>query len=107
MGLCPLAPLGSPYSQRIIVKESQIVLHETDEPDAVGDLPDPDMLAREDGAEVDLTAADADSATTGDQDGTVVERILGRLWLGVGAGGRCLHLSGVVAAEGLVRCIPR
>ena len=40
------------------------------------DLLDADVLTGEDGAEVDLAAAEADAAAVGDGDGAVVERVV-------------------------------
>ena len=39
-----------------MIEESQVVLHEGDEPELVADLPHADVLTGEDGAEVDLLA---------------------------------------------------
>ena len=45
-----------------MIEEAQVVFHKTDEPDFIADLFDADVLAGEDGTEVDLSAADADGA---------------------------------------------
>jgi len=58
------------------VKITQIVLHEADQPDAVGDLLDADQLAGEHGAQVDLAPFVADATATGDSGGPVMDRIL-------------------------------
>lgn len=60
-----------------MIEVSQIVVQETDQPDAVFDLPDPHELPREHSAEVNLALADADAAATRDAHGSVVERVLG------------------------------
>jgi hypothetical protein len=42
--------------------------------------PDAHILAGEDGAEVDFSPTDTDSAALRDEDGAVVEGIVGDLW---------------------------
>jgi hypothetical protein len=41
-------------------------MHEGDEPDFIAHLLDPHVLAGEDGAEIDLSAPEADAAAVGD-----------------------------------------
>ncbi|HEY1615292.1 MAG TPA: hypothetical protein VGF97_16545 [Rhizomicrobium sp.] len=60
----------------LIVEVSEIVMHEADEPDSVVGLPDADILAGEDGAEIDLALFVADATAGGDGDCLVVERIV-------------------------------
>jgi hypothetical protein len=40
-----------------MIEEAQVVLHKADEPDFIADLFNPDVLASEDDAEIDLSAA--------------------------------------------------
>ena len=56
-----------------MVEESQVIVHEADEPDFVGHLLDPDLLAGEDGAEMDLLTSEADPATLRDGERLVME----------------------------------
>ena len=51
-------------------------MHEADEPQAVFDLANSDLLACEDLAEVDLAALEADAPACGDGDLLVVEGIV-------------------------------
>src|SRR5438046_3594814 len=60
----------------LVIEEAQVVLHKTNEPDFIADLVDSHVLAGENGAEVDLPFAEADTATAGDRDGAVVKRVL-------------------------------
>ena len=59
-----------------MIEEAQVVLHKGDEPDFIAHLLDADVLAGEDGAEIDLAVSDADAATLGNGDGAVVKRVL-------------------------------
>jgi hypothetical protein len=59
-----------------VIEESQVVLHEGDQPDAVTDLLDADVLPSEDLAQVDFALAKANAAAMGDGDGPVVKRVL-------------------------------
>lgn len=59
-----------------VVEEAEIVVHEADQPDAVGDLLHSDALASEDLADIDLELSDADAAAGGDRHGAVVEWIV-------------------------------
>ena len=51
-------------------------MHEADQPDALGDFPEADVLAGEDCAEVDLAAPEAQAAALSDRESAIVERIL-------------------------------
>jgi hypothetical protein len=55
-----------------VIEETQVVFHKADEPDFIAYLLDADVSAGEDGAEIYLAAADADAATLGDGDGTML-----------------------------------
>src|ERR1700756_4530803 len=55
---------------------AEIVIHKTDQPDAVVDLLDTDGLARKGDAEVDLLVIEAKTSAVGDYDGPVVERVV-------------------------------
>ena len=57
------------------IEEAQIVLHKADEPHLLGDLLDADVLAGEDGAEIDFATTDADAAAVADGDGSIVEGV--------------------------------
>ena len=59
-----------------MIEEAQVIFHKADEPDFIADLLNADVLAGEDGAEVDLPFAEADTAALGDGDGAVVERVV-------------------------------
>ena len=59
-----------------MIKISQVVLHEADQPDSVAHLLDADVLPREDAAEIDLSPIEADPPAVRDSDGFVVERIV-------------------------------
>ena len=59
----------------LVVKIAQIVLHEGDEPDALADLRDADVLAGKHVTEIDLPAMEADAAAVGHGERRVVERI--------------------------------
>ncbi len=59
-----------------MIEESQVIVHEADEPDVVGHLLDTDVLAGEYGAEMDLLTSEADPATLCDGDRPVIERIV-------------------------------
>jgi hypothetical protein len=50
------------YSVNCSVKETQIILHEADEPDLVGDFSNTHVLPGEHGAEADLAMAHADAS---------------------------------------------
>ena len=57
-----------------MIEESQVVVHEGDEPDFIAHLLDPHVLPGEHLTEVDLLFADANAAAVGD--GSVVKRVL-------------------------------
>ena len=61
-------------------------MHKADEPDFIAHLLDTDILASEDGAEMDLSAPEADAATLGDGDGSVVERAVKLAEPAIGSG---------------------
>jgi hypothetical protein len=71
-----------------VIEEAQVVFHKADQPDFIANLLDADVLAGEDGAEIDLAAADADAATLGNGDGAIVERVLKLADSAVGRGER-------------------
>ena len=48
------------------IEVAEIVLHEADEPDAVGDLLDANLLSGEHGTDVNFAALVADAAAVGD-----------------------------------------
>ena len=51
-------------------------MHKADQPDFIADLLDTDILTGEDSAEIDLSAPEADAATLGDGNDSVVERVV-------------------------------
>src|SRR6185312_1736989 len=57
------------------VEVSEIVVHEADEPDAVVDFLDAELLAGQHGRDVDLLAMQAEPSAIGDENVAVVERI--------------------------------
>jgi hypothetical protein len=59
-----------------VIEESQVVVHEGDEPEFVAHLLDPHVLPGEHLTEVDLSFADANAAEVGDGDGSVVKGVL-------------------------------
>jgi len=59
-----------------IVEESEVVVHEGDEPDLLVDLLDADLPSGEDGAEAHFVANEADSAAAGDGDVAIVEGVV-------------------------------
>ena len=59
-----------------MIEEARVVVHQGHEPGAVADLLDADLLAGEDGAEIDLAPPEADAAAAGDDVGVVVERVV-------------------------------
>jgi len=61
-------------------------VHKADEPDFIAHLLDTDILAGEDGAEINLSAPEADAATLGDGDGSVVERAVKLAEPAIGSG---------------------
>ena len=69
-----------------MIEEAQVVFHKADQPDFIANLLDADVLAGEDGAEIDLAAADADATALGDGNGAIVERVLKLAEAAVGAG---------------------
>lgn len=69
-----------------MIEEAQVVVHEADQPDLVGDLFDADVLTGEHLAEVDLVPAEADTAAAGDGDGAIVEGVVDRVEAAIRAG---------------------
>jgi hypothetical protein len=58
------------------INTAQIVIHKTDQPDAVVNFLDTDGLASEGCAEVDLLVVQAKTSAAGDHNGAVVERVV-------------------------------
>src|ERR1700693_3887225 len=58
------------------IDRAEIVIHKTDQPDAVVNFFDSDRLAGEGYAEVDLLVVQAKTSAAGDDDGAVVERVV-------------------------------
>ena len=61
----------------LIIKVSQVIVQEADQPDLVVDLSDAHGLAGERGREIDFAPADADATAACDTDGTIVEWVIG------------------------------
>ena len=59
-----------------VVEEAELVVHEADQPDAVGALFHSDALSSEALADIDLVLSDADAPAGGEGDGSVMERIV-------------------------------
>jgi hypothetical protein len=58
------------------VEVPQIIIHKTDQPDAVLYFLDADSLPGKDGAEIDFFLAQTDAAAMRNDDGSVVERVV-------------------------------
>ncbi len=63
-----------------MIKESQVKVHEADQPDLVGDFSNAHHLAGEDATEVDFTSTDAEPTAAGHAHGAVVIRVIGLGW---------------------------
>ena len=85
-----------------MIKVSEIVLHEADEPYVVADLLDADLLAGEDGAEVYFPAFVTDTATAGDDGRPVMERIVEFAQSRVGSGRTCIEVRWNVHVQSLM-----
>ena len=85
-----------------MIKVSEIVLHEADEPYFVRDLLYADLLAGEDCAQVDFPSLVTDAAATGDSGGEVMQRIVELAQSLVGSGRFCVQVSGHLESNGLV-----
>lgn len=59
-----------------MIEESQVVVHEGDEPNSIAHLLDADVLAGEHLTQVDFALAEADTAAMGDGDRAVMKRVL-------------------------------
>ncbi|MBS1867703.1 MAG: hypothetical protein JSS69_17450, partial [Acidobacteria bacterium] len=59
---------------RLQIEVSQIIIHKADQPDVVVHFFDARGLPGEDRAEIDFPATQANAATTGEHDGSVVEK---------------------------------
>jgi len=57
------------------VEVSKIIVHEADEPNAVVDFLDTELLASQYGGDVDPLAIKVEASTGGDDDAAVMERI--------------------------------
>ena len=88
-----------------MIKESQVVLHEADQPDLVADLLDADVLTGEDSTEVYLALANAEAPATRDGDGPVVERVRQLADPAIGTWRRAVELGGILHRERLVRSV--
>ena len=85
------------------IEVAEVVLHKADEPDTVRDLLDADLLAGEDGGEVDLPSFVADPPTARDQRGPIMKGILEILQAPIGPGGFFVLLRGHLHLQRLVR----
>src|SRR5579864_3904776 len=83
---------------------TEIVIHKTDQPDAVVDFLDTDSLACERYPEVDLLVVQAKTSATGDHDSAVVERVVRFGYAEIGARrsriglGRAFHAKGFMGS---------
>jgi len=87
------------------IKVSQIILHETDQPDVVVNFLDADGLPGKDLTELDLLASQADATATGDHDGFVVEGIVDVRQSGVGTRGGLVDLGRTFHLQSFVRTL--
>ena len=71
--------------QALIVEEAEVVVHEANQPDVLGDFAHADVLAGEDRAEVDFATAEAQPPALGDGDGLIVQRVFQRRQALIGA----------------------
>ncbi len=85
-----------------MIKISEIVLHEADEPYFVANLFDADLLAGEDGAQVDFPAFVTDPATVCDGGGPVMERIVELAQSFVRSGRTCIEICRYLHSESLM-----
>jgi hypothetical protein len=70
-----LVPNGLSMVCKVLCSKSEIIVHETDEPNALVNFLDSEPLTGEDGRDVDLLSVHADAAASGDQDIAVVHRV--------------------------------
>ena len=78
-------------------------MHEADEPDALVDLFDADVLAGEDRAEVDLAPVEADAPAVGHGNGVVVQRVGELAEASIRPRGRGIEFGGIAHLERLMR----
>src|SRR5271165_4428665 len=82
---------------------AEIVIHKTDQPDAVVDFFDADGLSRKGNAEINLLVVQAKASAAGDHDGAVVERVV-RFWdPSIGAAGSRIDLGRTFHGESFMR----
>src|SRR5438445_12478440 len=98
------AELGA-HSTRLhwVVEEAQVIVHEADQPDVIGDFAHSDGLTGKDLVEIDLASAKAQATALRDDDGAIVEGILQRGKIRAGALGRPVELCRVVHVQSLMR----
>jgi hypothetical protein len=68
-----------------VIEESQVVVHEGEEPDFIAHLLDTDVLAGEDQTEIDLSLAETDPAAVGDGDSSVMKWVVELAKAAIGA----------------------
>ena len=61
---------------RLVIEVTEIILHEADEPDLVGNLFDAHLLAGKRSAQVNLLPVVTDSAVLGHDNGSIMKRIV-------------------------------
>jgi hypothetical protein len=82
---------------------AKIVIHKTDQPDAIFNFLDTDSLAGKGYAQVDLLVVEAKTPATGDHDGAVVERVVRFGNAAIRRRGRQINLSGAFHRESFMR----
>ena len=82
---------------------AEIVIHKTDQPDAVVDFFDTDGLSGKGNAEIDFLVIQAKTSAAGDHDGAVVERVVGLGNAAIRARGSRVDLGGTFHGESFVR----
>ena len=87
----------------LVVEEAQVIVHEADQPDVIGDFAHSDGLTGKDLVEIDLASAKAQATALRDDDGAIVEGILQRGKIRAGALGRPVELCRVVHVQSLMR----
>ena len=102
------SPRGYDWLQStgLSIEVTEIVVHEADEPDAVVDLPNADLLPGKCGTKVDLASFVSDTATVGNQCRSVMKRILEMPQALVRPGGITVVFRRHLHVQRLVRSFP-
>src|ERR1700732_295318 len=81
---------------------AEIVIHKTDQPDAVVNFFDSDRLTGEGNAEVNLLVVEANTPAAGDDEGAIVERVVRFGDAEIGAAGSRVDLGRAFHGEGFM-----